>query len=438
MENMQNDFNDLVEQYLGAPLPQNLAASINYQKFPPDTQAFIRRMLFLMKRAGYCVEQFNLALMRWLSITIPTNLPRAWGGRIPPITLPGRHQKLDTYVAHEYRPPFANAPVYVDIGCGFPPVTTADTARALPDWQIYGVDRSFADYVLYDEAGHYACFDHNGEFQYFQATIDPSGRALYEDPSGTRQRFESLYADLAPRLPKSDENVSQRIEKDGNRLIQNHIRDFETDNLTLIKNDLMELDLPPAMVIRCMNILIYFDIKSRKKMLAHTGKLLDDEGMLIVGTNGYSIQTRYAIYRKNNDGLSPTEFAFSLDNLGHIVFMPWFTMHENDPEAMLLAGLAGTARRDRQFWQSFSGRLDELLKTQGVCARGSDGFLQPLTEELTLVEYFQKNAAIWRQLEDEGYPGRTVEALERAGYKAWINGVGDIAIEPQPGILPMG
>jgi hypothetical protein len=438
MENMQNDFNDLVEQYLGAPLPQNLAASINYQKLPADTQAFLRRMLILMKRAGYGVEQFNLALMRWISVTIPTNLPRAWGGRIPPITLPGRHQKLDAYVAHEYRPPFANAPVYVDIGCGFPPVTTADTARALPDWQIYGVDRSFADYVLYDETGHYACFDHNGEFQYFQASMDPSGRALCEDPSGTRRRFESLYADLIPRLPESDENVSQSVEKDGNRLIQNHKLDFETDNLTLIKKDLIELDLPAATVIRCMNILIYFDSPSRKKMLSHAGELLGDEGMLIVGTNGYGIQTRYAVYRKNSDGLSPTEFAFSLDNLGHIVFMPWFTMHEHDPEAMLLAGLAGTARRDRQFWQSFSGRLDELLKTQGVCARGSDGFLQPLTEELTLVEYFQKNVAIWRQLEDEGYPGRAVEALERAGYKSWINGVGDIAIEPQPGILPMG
>ena len=436
MENIQNDFNDLVEQYLGTPLPQNLAAIISYQKLPPDTQAFIRRMLVLMKRAAYGVEQFNLALLRWLSVTIPTNLPGAWGGRIPPITLPGRHQKLDAYVADEYRAPFANGPVYVDIGCGFPPVTTADTARALPDWQIYGVDRSFADYVLYDDAGHYACFDHSGEFQYFQASLDPSGRALSEDPAGTRRRFESLYEDLYPRLAESDKNVSQCVEKDGNRLIQNHIRDFETDNLTLIKNDLMELDLPPAMVIRCMNILIYFDLKSRKKMLSHTGKLLDDEGMLIVGTNGYGIQTRYAIYRKNNDGLSSNEFAFSLDNLGHIVFMPWFTMHENDPEAMLLAGLTGTARRDRQFWQSFSGRLDELLKNQEICFRGPDGFLHPLTEEMPLTEYFQKNAAIWWQLEEDGYSEQTVEALKRAGHKAWINGVGHIAVEPPQGSLP--
>ena len=187
-----------------------------------------------------------------------------------------------------------------------------------------------------------------------------------------------------------------------------------------------------------MNILIYFEPQSRKEMLLHAAKLLTDEGMLIVGTNGYGIQTRYAIYRKVNDGLIPNEFAFSLDNLGHIVFMPWFSMHENDPEAMLLADLAGAIRSDQQFWPSFSGRLDELLKAQEICFRGRDGFLQPLTEVMPLTEYFQKNAAVWQQLVEDGYPARTVETLERAGYKAWINAVGDIAIEPSASALPNG
>ena len=41
-------------------------------------------------------------------------------------------------------------------------------------------------------------------------------------------------------------------------------------------------------------------------------------------------------------------------------------------------------------------------------------------------------------MEDDGYPDQTVEVLERAGYKAWINGVGDIAIVPPPGTLSPG
>ena len=166
--------------------------------------------------------------------------------------------------------------------------------------------------------------------------------------------------------------------------------------------------------------------------------VMEPGGLLIAGTNGMGIQTRYMVFGKSADGLFPREFAFSLDNLGHIVFMPWFSMHENDPEAMLLAELAGTIRGDGQFWPSFSGRLDELLKTQRICVRGSDGFLQALAKEMPLAEYFQKNAAIWQQLEEDGYPARAVEVLEYAGHKAWINGVGDIAIEPQPGTLPMG
>jgi len=261
---------------------------------------------------------------------------------------------------------------------------------------------------------------------------------MHADPAGTRKRFESIYADLHPLLPESEGNTSQRVEKDGSKLIQHHIRDFETDNLTLIKKDLMQLDLPPATVIRCMNVFIYFDPQRREKMLLQAGDLLDDEGILIVGTNGYGIQARYAVYRKKGGGLFPSEFAFGVDNLGHIVFMPWFTLHANDPEAMLLAILARTIRRDRLFWSSLSGRLDELLKRHGICSRGPDGYLHQLTEDMPPLEYIKRNAEIWRQIEDEGYPDHTVEVLGRAGHKAWINRVGDIAIEPPPGTLPMG
>jgi len=434
---MQNDFNDLVAQFLEKRLPQHLAASIDFEKLPPDSQAFGRRMLELMKRADYAATQFNPALMRWLATTIPSVLPSAWGGRIPPITLPGRHQRLDTYVAGEYPPPHAAPPVYIDVGCGFPPVTAADTARRLPAWQVFGVDRSFADFVLYDSAGHYACFDKTGEFLYFQAFLDASARDMYADPAGTRKRFEATFADLAPRLPESNGNVSQCVEKDGSKLIYRHISDFETENLSLVKADLMQLELPPATVIRCMNILVYFQPRVRIKMLQRAADLLADGGLLIAGTNGYGIQTRYAVYRKGQNGLYPAEFAFGLDNLGHIVFMPWFTMHADDPEALLLADLAGTLRRDPDFWQPFSTHLDELLTVHEIFSRGPDGFFQPLSEELAPAEYLQKNAAIWHQMEDAGYRQLSVEVLKRAGHKAWINRVGDIAVEPPPGTLPL-
>ena len=48
----------------------------------------------------------------------------------------------------------------------------------------------------------------------------------------------------------------------------------------------------------------------------------------------------------------------------------------------------------------------------------------------------EKTSALWSQLEDEGYTDGAVDALERAGYQAWENAVGDIAVLPPEGSLP--
>lgn len=423
-------FDDLVAQFLGKRLPDEMAASFSISKLSPEAQDFIRRMLSLMKNAGYSVTGFNPHLIRWLSATVPSTLPGAWGGRIPPLTLPGRHKNLDNYVAKLNKIPANEPHIFVDMGCGFPPATSVDTAGKLLDWHIYGVDRSFADYVLYDIDGHYACFDQKGIFQYFQALMNASGRALYADPAAARKRFNELFGDLFPMLRNSDDKKSESVEKDGNRLIHNHIRDFEADNLTFIKSDLMDLELPPAKVIRCMNVLVYYEPETRKKMLLQAGELLDDDGILIAGTNGLGIQSRYAVYQKGTNGLFMDEFAFGLDNVGHIVFMPFFTIHENDPEAMLLAELAGTIRSNQSFWPEFSKRQDELLEQQGICQRRSDGFLHFSEDEMPIGEYLERNALLWRQMKEEGYTDRAVNVFGQAGYDAWKNSVGDIAIRP--------
>jgi len=429
-------FDDLVEQFLGMRLPQQMAEAVSLPALPADTQDFIMRMLALMKRSGYSATGFTPALIRWLSVSIPGMLPSAWGGRIPPITLPDRHKKLDAYVTGRNIAPGNDPHIFVDMGCGFPPVTTADTARKLSDWQVFGVDRSFADYVLYDAEGHYACFDQKGVFQYFQAMMTHSGRALYADPAATRKQFCKLFKELLPLLQNSDVTKSETVEKQGNRLIHNHIRDFETDNLTLVKSDIEELRVRSAKVIRCMNVLIYFESEIRKKILLQAGEILDDDGIMIAGTNGLGVQSRYAVYQKGKDGIFPGEFAFSPDNLSHIIFMPFFTIHENDPESMLLADLSAAIRADQSFWPEFGRRMDELLQEQDICRRETDGFLHFPNEEISPAEYLGKNALIWRQLDEEGYPDKAVEALGRAGYDAWKNSVGDIAVRPPAGTLP--
>jgi hypothetical protein len=435
-ESEYRSFNALVKDFLGMRLPQHLADAVPLPDLPMETRAFILRMLSLMKRAGYPATGFTPPLTRWLSSSIPGILPGAWGGRIPPLTLPGRHIKLDDYVADQSRTEGNGAKVFLDIGCGFPPVTTADTARRFSDWQIYGVDRAFADYVLYDTDGHYACFDENMRFQYFQAFMAASGRALYADPKAAKYRFRQIFEDLFPLLKNQNSASSETVEKDGNKLVHHHIRDFEMDNLTFIKSDLDAVSLSAVKVARCMNVLIYFPVETRKKMLARIGDFLEDDGFLIAGTNGMGIQFRYAVYKKGTQGLIPEEFAFGLGNLGPIVFMPWFTIHDTDPESMLLTDLMATVRADETFWPDFSHRVDELLKQQGICRREPNGFFHFFRDDMPPAEYFEKNAAFWHQITADGYLDGAVAALGRAGYDAWKNPAGHIAIRPPANALP--
>ncbi len=432
METMEKkSFDALVEECLGAGLQQQLAGIINLSNLPDDTQKFIHRQLTLMKQAGYLISDFNLVLIGWLAFTIPNMLPSAWGGRIPPITIPGRHKKFDEYVAGMDWMPEKEKPVLIDIGCGFPPVTTAETARKFPDCQIIGVDRSFADYVLYNKDKQYACFDQNGVFQYFQSSPGATAHNFYADPEETKKKFKQLFLDLLPLLENSKYPDSKGVASDGNRLIYNHIHDFEEDNLRFIKSDILNLKIPPAKVCRIMNMLIYFKPDIRKQMLNQAAALLDDEGIIISGTNGFGAQSRYSIYKKECDnGLSLSQFAFSLDNLGHLAVMPWFTIHENDPEAMLLARCCGAIRSDKSFLPEFSNRLDELVHHHGVCQRKPDGYLHFPEEMMPMDKALKKGAMIWHAMQMEGFADSAVDALGRAGFDAWKNRVGDIAIRP--------
>jgi hypothetical protein len=423
-------FDDLVRQYLGEALPPPMAGMVRMANLSAEAQDFIVRMLALMQRAGYPASAFNPPLIRWLSETVPGSLPGAWGGRIPPLTVPGRHTKLDAYIAARAAPAGSAPPVFFDIGCGFPPLTSADTADRFKDWQIYGIDRAFADYVLYDADGHYACFGGDGAFQYFQALMNASGRALYADPRATRERFTALFEELAPQLTAGDNSRSETVERNGSRLIRHHILDFERANLTFVRSDLADIDLPPARAIRCMNVLIYYEPAVRDRMLQHAAGCLEDGGLLIAGTNGLGVQTRYGVYRKTAGELRREEFAFGLDNVGSIVFMPFFTIHDNDPEAGLLAELAGILRADDAFWTPFSQRQDALLKMHGLCRRESDGFWDFPENAMSPADYLQINARIWNTLQTEGYVDGAVEALIRAGYEAFENVVGDVAIRP--------
>ena len=235
---------------------------------------------------------------------------------------------------------------------------------------------------------------------------------------------------MRPRIASGNGNACQTAELNGNRLVHHLIRTFERPNLCYIESEIDDLDLPPARVIRCMNVLIYFPSDTRRHLLQAAAQMLAREGIIIAGTNGFGIDGRYTVYRKSDDGIVPEEFAFGMENLRTFWAMPWFTIHDNDPEAILLARLIGTIRSDRLFWPPFTKRVDELLEASRICRRGPDGFLRFRSLETPGPVLLDKLAVVWKQLKEEGYLRGVVEALCSAGYTAWENPVGDIAVRP--------
>lgn len=432
MDAMQNrSFNSLVKHFLGVGLPDRLSQQISYPDMSIESRQFALRMLSLMQRASYPAGDFTPLLMRALSTVSGASLPSAWNGRIPPITMPGRHRKLDMYVASQAWPGNEKRSVFLDLGCGFPPITTLETAGQFPEWTVFGVDREFTTYVLYDADGHYACFNRDGQLVYLQTRLTSSGSALNDDPKAARVKFQTLFDRMRTLLPAQDAPTSTSIEHRGNRLDRNPIRDYESSNLTFIQMDFQKLDLPPAQVIRCMNVLLYFNAQERKKLLVAMGRLLDEGGMLIAGFNHFlGSGARYAVYRKAGTQLIPVEFAFSMDNLRPVGIAPWYTLHDDDPEAGFLADLTSVIRSDQAFWPTFNHRVDHLLADHGVCRRDSDGSLcfpkQPPSPEMLI----DKLTALWKQIDNDDVSTQAAEALDRAGFQSWINPVGDIAVHP--------
>jgi len=434
-----DSFNTLVARFLGRRLPEEMVAAISFETLPADVRRFITRMLILMRKADFPATDFTPVLIWQLSNVIPGFLPCAWKGRIPPLTLARRNAKIDAYVIrYKWQEPLVN-PVFVDMGCGFPPVTTSEAASALSGWRVFGVDRSFSEYVVYDPEGHYACFDAQGMFQYFQPTMDRAGILMYRNMAEARSRFEKVFRELHPLLCGTTGQVGETVEKDGHRLVHHPIRDFEAPGLTFIESEMENVRIPPAHAIRCMNTLIYFDSKARQRLLVQAGALLAGTGILITGANLMSGATcRYTVYRRAGGLLEPVEFAFSVDNLRPINVMPWYTLHDDDSEALLLAGAIRRVRADRPFWLVFSGRLDELMAHYGLFERDRNGFLHSPKGNDLVPDFMERAARLWRQIEEEGFTDGVVAALKSAGLAAWKNSVGDIAFRPdlQALILP--
>lgn len=358
---------------------------------------------------------------------VPRVVPSAWDGAVPPISAPGRHQKLDDYLARNswHRP--GGEPVLLDLGCGFPPVTALDSATTLTGWRVIGVDPSFDRYLVYD-GDDYACFNDEQHLRFFQTSIAEA------DPIRTRAHFRALLRMLLPLLPASNDGELAVVEHRGARLVLNPLRHYERDNLRLIPGEIGSVHIEGGVdVIRCMNVFMYFDHAFRERALVWATDLLRPGGLFICGNNwAYSTSSRYTVYQEQDGQLVAREFAFSIDNVRPVAIAPWYALHDDSHENICNAEAVGILRNNDAFRVRFDERLDALLAQRGICRRRHDGYLGAADEPLTHAVLDERTAAIVQQLDSEGFVDDAVTMLHRAGLQTWRNAAAHIAMRPAP------
>lgn len=389
-----------------------------------DVLEFIERMFVLMNKGGHPAHDLSCLQGNILGSLIARILPGGWEGKIPPITVAGRHKGVDEYFRASSL--FNHGPKrMLDIGCGFPPYTTLETAAAFPDWQITGADPSLPVYLVYDEVGNYCTFDEHKAVVYFQPAIPSveNWNALLTDPRATRAKFKRLLDELLAE-------EKDYTEEDFPRLRIDPIHHHSNANLDFINAGIGDFNIDPVDVIRCFNVLFYFNDEFRLNSLEWFSDQLKEGGHLITGSDwALSTEIRYYLYQKKNGSLELKEFAFSIDNFSPVGIVTWYTNLDDDREVHQLAEYLSVLRKDTQFTRAFYELNDRLHRENGICPRDADGYYGNVDQSMSPTELWGRVSAMERALSSSGLVDKAVDVLKSSGYNARKNEVGHIAVE---------
>lgn len=379
---------------------------------------FADTWLFYFHMAGGRAKDCSPLGSRFFAKIAKSYMPSLWA-KIPPITRGRRLRVIDRVVHEVLGIPSDQAIDFLDVGCGYPPVTTVETAELCPAWTCVGIDPNFPASILFDSEGTGACFDEAGTLVYIQylgGDLQPDVGRVERD----RERF-ALEWDKIQGNPSLREELIR-----GERLAGDPIKHYEGRNLTFRAGTLTGLGAYQTFdLIRCMNVFMYFAGQGILENIRHAKSLLGDSGMFICGSVPEGgAAARYLAYQKCGTALVPRLFGMDLGKLSQRDGNGWWAFHKDQPDPLFLAKVVRLVSDDRDRFGQVSSVVDRLEHEFGYSHRDPDGYLHLKGFLFNTSD----NDRLSRTLAEEC--GHEIAAfLGRMGFCAQITPFGHLAID---------
>nr|WKN35442.1 hypothetical protein K4G66_24005 [Tunicatimonas sp. TK19036] len=184
-------------------------------------------------------------------------------------------------------------------------------------------------------------------------------------------------------------------------------------------------------VIRCFNVLYYFDDSFFENALKWLAKTTREEGVVLIGGNwAASTECYYNVSKKQGDVLVNKEFAFSLDCINPIGIVTWFANYDDDRQTNQLLKYISILRKDKVFMETFHTFNDGQRKKYGICPRDEQGYYGIPDPTINPQELWVRVGAMSQEFHQSGLSQQAADVLKRTGLHAIVNEVGHLAVIP--------
>ncbi len=422
-----NDVAALVTRYFRDIGEQTLKGFAAIRATEPYQVASVTRTLRRMASAGLPGATLTSHFADLLQRLVCELLPAARRGLVPGLSFSGRHSRMERWLWSRLERQLSSTPTVLDIGCGYPPITSVEWARAWPEVRVVGIDPQLPGY-LFERDDVHAVFTPKGELSY---AMSAKALASINDET-TSQTLKRSFTEARMKLAEGLEFKGQ-LAGAHVRLVRDPVLAYAMNNLSFERRDIAGAGRHDADALRCLNVFPYFSAKARVSHLNALAQLVKPGGLVVVGINWIGgSEAHYALYRRG-DELLRTELAFSIDNLRPLGPIPWFEIYA-DKEIGELCRLVRTLRDDAKFSGDFDAWYERKVRELGIARRQKEFDIPPL--DAPTVQ--QATRELMQAVQNETLVERAVEILQLRGYRAELNAGGEISVFLSPEPLSLG